>query len=77
MNPTAVDKQLLQGKVIHEPVLASTTSKAFSHIGAEEVTTLDNLTEDYHRARFQIIACTPGEDAIVEVKNGKKKHLAV
>ena len=77
MTPTTVDKQLLQGRVIHEPVLASTTSKAFSHIGPEEVTTLDNLTEEHHRARFQIIACTSGEDAIVEVKNGKKKQLAV
>lgn len=71
-NNAQVDKQLLQDAVIHEPILASTVSKAFNHLGPEQVTTLDNLTEDYHRARFQVIACTPGKDAIVEVKTGKK-----
>lgn len=68
INHAQVDKQLLQGAVIHEPVLASSVSKAFNHLGPDQVTTLDQLSEDYHRARFQVIACTPGKDAIVEVK---------
>ena len=77
VNHALVDKQLLQGDVIHEPVLASTTTKAFNHLGPDHVTTLDQLSEDYHRARFQVIACTAGKDAIVEVGSGKKAHLAI
>lgn len=67
-NLAKVDKQLLHGKVIHEPILASTISKGFNHLGPDQVSSLNELTESYHRARFQVIACTSGKDAIVEVK---------
>jgi hypothetical protein len=76
-SPTEVDEALLAGEVIHEPVLASTVSKAFKDA---QVTPLHELFSnpdedtDLYRARFQVVAATSGKDTVVIPKGKQSKR---
>jgi hypothetical protein len=77
MEKVKVDKELLKGKTIHEPVLASTVASRYA---SRDVSPLDELfnhpdtSEDTFRTRFYVVKATSGDDAVVLPKGKKSKN---